>query len=200
MVRVSSDEYGTLTEVPQFYRLVSDHFLFQDLFEGITHQEMDAMVRMIGCIVKSGTNVELLKKMGEKHSHLYISTTEYETFILLWLKEFQKDVLFVTKAMPIIDKLKGFIVMKHERKVLDICHMIRVNRLLGTRYRTCKERNLRPVIATTIQALQHGDQDKLKKVAMLFQPNMNDEELLELSNIFKLVCPGFKNLMQQLTT
>ena len=166
----------------------------------MTQYGMDTMVRMIGCILKPNTKVELLKEMGDKHSHLCISTIEYEMFILLWLKEFQKDVLFVTGAMPIIDKLKGFIVMKHERKVLDICHMIRVNHMLGTRYQKFKERKLRSLIATTIQASQHVDQDKLKKVAMIFQPSMNDEELLELSNIFKLVCPEFKHPMQQFTT
>lgn len=160
---------------------------------------MDAMVRMIGRVVNPSTKVELLKEMGEKHSHLCISTTEYETFILLWLKEFQKDVLFVSRAMPIIDKLKGFVVMKHERKVLDICHMIMVNRVLGTRYRKYKERKLRSLIATTIRASQHRDLDKLKKVAMMFQTNTNDKELFELSNIFRSVCPDFKNMVQQLT-
>jgi hypothetical protein len=153
---------------------------------------MDAMVRMICCVVQPNTTEELLKEMGAKHCHLCITTTEYETFILLWLKEFQKDVLFVTEAMPIIDKLKGFMVMKHERKILDICHMIRVNQVLGIRYRKCKERNLRSLIAKTIEASEHRDKDNLKKFAMMNHPNMNDEELYELSKIFKLVCPDFE--------
>jgi len=198
-VRISPEEWGTLTEVPHFYRLISNHFLLTDLFEGITHNQMDKMLDMIGRVVKSDAKLETLEEIRAKHKHLCISTIEYETFILVWLREFQKDVLFVTRAMPIIDKLKGFLVMEYEREVLDICHMIKVNQVLGTRYRQYKEHDLRSLIAKTIEATKNKDQVYFEKVALMYQPEMNDQELFELSKIFNLVCPDCNIMMQQLT-
>jgi len=197
-VRISPEEWGTLTEVPHFYRLISNHFLLTDLFEGITHNQMDKMLDMIGRVVKSDAKLETLEEIRAKHKHLCISTIEYETFILVWLREFQKDVLFVTRAMPIIDKLKDFLVMEYEREVLDMCHMIKVNHVLGNRYTQYKEHDLRSLIAKTIQASKNKDQEYIEKVAMMYQPEMNDQEIFELSKIFNLVCPDCKIMMQQL--
>jgi len=162
---------------------------------------MDSMADTISRIVKPNANEETLKEMGRKHSHLYISTIEYETFIVLWLKEFQKDVHFVTGAMPIINQLKGFLVMKNEREVLDICHMIKVNHILGSRFRQHKEHNLRSLIATTISASQHRVEHKLKSVAVMYEDlKLSNEEFFELSKIFTVVCPDFENMMQQAST
>jgi len=197
-VRVSPEEWGTLTQVPHFYRLISNHFLFTDLFEEITQNQMDIMVDMIGQVVKSDANEETLKKINAMHKHLCISTIEYETFILVWLREFQKDTLFVTRAMPIIDKLKDYVVMEYEREVLDMCHMIKVNQVLGSRFTKYKEHDLRSLIAKTIQASRHPDQEKLEKVSMLYQPKLSDKELFELSQIFDLVCPDCKIMIHQL--
>jgi len=197
-VRISPEEWGTLTELPHFYRLISNHFLFTDLFEEITHNQMDKMVDMIDHVMKLGAKEETLKEITAKHKHLCISTIEYETFISVWLREFQKDALFVNRALPIIDKLRGYVVMEYEREVLDICHMIKVNQVLGRRFRKYKEHDLRSLIAKTIQSSRNQDQEKLEKVAMMYQPKLVDKELLELSQIFNLVCPDCKKMIQQL--
>merc|ERR1719233_2386774 len=144
---------------------------------------------MIGSIIKSDANEETLKKIAAMHKHLCISTVEYETFISVWLREFQKDALFVTRALPIIDKLKGYVVMEYEREVLDICHMIKVNQVLGRCYRRYKEHDLRLLITKTIQASRQHDQKKLEMVAMMYQPKLSDKGLLELEQIFNLVDP-----------
>jgi len=197
-VRVSAEEWGTLTQVPHFYRLISNHFLFTDLFEEITHNQMDKMVDMIDQVVKSDAKEETLKDISAMHKHLCISTIEYEQFILVWLREFQKDALFVTRAMPIIDKLKDSVVMEYEREVLDICHMVKVNQVLGIRFTNYREHELRSLIAKTIQASRHPDQEKLEKVAMLYQPKLSDKEVFEFSQILDLVCPDCKIMIQHL--
>jgi len=35
-VRISMEKWGTLKEVPHFYRLISSNFLLKDLFEEVT--------------------------------------------------------------------------------------------------------------------------------------------------------------------
>jgi len=198
-VRISPEEWGTLTKVPHFNRLVSNNFLIKVFFEKVTPNQIDKMVNMIGCVIKSDANEETLKKIAAMHKHLCISTVEYETFISVWLREFQKDALFVTRALPIIDKLKGYVVMEYEREVLDICHMIKVSQVLGRRHRQYKEHDLRSLIDKTIQASRHQDQEKLEKVAMMYQPKLSEKELVELSQIFNSVCPECKIMIQQLS-
>merc|ERR1719317_1816127 len=65
-VRISPEEWGTLTELPHFYRLISNHFLFTDLFEEITHNQMDKMVDMIDHVMKLGAKEETLKEITAK--------------------------------------------------------------------------------------------------------------------------------------
>jgi len=197
-VRISMEKWGSLTEVPHFYRLIKSHFLLKDLFQEFTHNQMDHMVNMMSRVVKPSADEETLKEMGAIHCQLYISTIEYETFIILWLKEFQKNVHFVTGAMPIINKLKEFLVMENETEVLDICHKLWVNHILGGRFRKYKEHKLRSLVAKTISVSQYRDQQKLKNVAVMYQNlKLNDEELFELSKIFNVACPDIKNMIQQ---
>jgi len=197
-VRISMEKWGMLTEVPHFYRLLKSHFLLKDLFQEFTHNQMDHMVSMMCRVVKPSADEETLKQMGAIHRHLYISTIEYETFIILWLKEFQKNVHFVTGAMPIINKLKELLVMENETEVLDICHKLWVNHILGGRFRKYKEHKLRSLVAKTITVSQYRDQQKLKNVAVMYQNlKLNDEEFFELSKIFNVACPDIKNMIQQ---
>jgi len=201
IVRISMEEWGTLTEVPHFYRIMKSHFLLKDLFQEFTHNQMDKMLNMISRKLKPGTDEETLKEIGAIHSHLYISTIEYETFIVLWLKEFQKNVHFVTGAMPIINQLKGFLVMENETEVLDICHKLQVNHVLGKWFRKYKEHKLRSLVAKTIGMSQYRDQQKQKNIATVYRNlKLNEEEFLELSNIFNVACPDIKNMIQQFIT
>merc|ERR1719193_1492083 len=148
--------------------------------------------------VKPNADEETLKELGTIHSQLYISTIEYETLIILWLKEFEKNVHYVTGAMPIINKLKGYLVMENETEVLDICHKLQVNHALGKWFRKYKEHKLRSLVAKTIGMSQYRDQQKLKNVAVMYQNlKLNDEEFFELSKIFNVACPDIKNMIQQ---
>jgi len=158
---------------------------------------MDNMLNMICRIVKPSTNKETLKEMRAIHSRLYISSIEFETFIVLWLKEFQKNVHFVTGAMPIINKLKGFVVMENETEVLDICHQLQVNHVLGGQFRKYKEHELRSLVAEIVSLSQYRDQQEQKFVAVCQNLKVNDEELFEFSKIFDIVCPDMKNMIQQ---
>jgi len=196
-VQISMEKWGTLTQVPHFYRLIKSHFLLKDLFQEFTHNQMDNMVNLMSRYVKPNADEETLKELGTIHSQLYISTIEYETFIILWLKEFQKNVHYVTGAMPIINKLKGYLVMENETEVLDICHKLQVNHVLGKRFRKYKEHKLRSLVAKTISMSQYRDQHKLRNVAVIYQNlKLNDEEFLELSEIFNVACPDIKNMIQ----
>jgi len=161
---------------------------------------MDNMLNMICRIVKPSTDEETLKEMCAIHSHLYISSIEFETFIVLWLKEFQKNVHFVTGAMPIINKLKGYVVMENETEVLDICHQLQVNHVLGVRFRKYKEHELRSLVAKIVSLSQDRDQQKQKFVAVCQNLKVNDEELFEFSKIFDIVYPDMKNMIQQVIT
>jgi len=173
----------------------------KDLFQDITQCQMDNMINMISRNVNPSTDEKTLKEICAIHSHLYISTIEYETFIILWLKEFQKNVHFVTKIMPIINKLKGFLVMENETQVLDICHKLQVNKVLGRRFRMYKEHELRSLVSKTMSMSQYRDQQKLENFAVMYQNlKMNDEEFSELSKIFILSCPDIKNMIQQVIT
>jgi len=174
---------------------MKSHFLLKDLFQEFTHNQMDNMLYMISRNVKPGTDEETLKEMGAIHSNLYISTIEYETFIVLWLKEFQKNVHFVTGAMPIINKLKGFVVMENETEVLDICHKLQVNNVLGGRFRKYKEHDLRSLVAKIVNVSQYRDHQKRKFIAVCQNLKVNDEELFELSQIFNIACPDIKNMI-----
>merc|ERR1719295_1215782 len=127
------------------------------------------MVNMMSRVVKPSADEETLKEMGAIHCPLYISTIEYETIIVLWLKELQKNVHFVTGAMPIINQLKGFMVMENETEVLDICHKLQVNHILGKWSRKYKEHELRSLVAKTISVSQYHDQQKLKNIAVIYQ-------------------------------
>jgi len=200
-VRISMEKWGTLTEVPHFYRLIKSHFLLKDLFQQFTHNQMNNMVNMMSRYVKLPADEETLKEFGSLHCQLYISTIEYETFIVLWLKEFQKNVHYVTRAMPIINKLKRFFVMENETEVLDICHRLQVNHVLGKLFRKFKEHKLRSLVAKTISVSQYRDQQKLKNVAVIYQNlKLSDEEFFELSKIFNVACPDIKNMIQQFIT
>jgi len=161
---------------------------------------MDNMLNMICRIVKPSTDEETLKEMCAIHSHLYISSIEFETFIVLWLKEFQKNVHFVTGAMPIINKLKGYVVMENETEVLDICHQLQVNHVLGGQFRKYKEHELRSLVAEIVSLSQYRDQQEQKFVAVCQNLKVNDEELFEFSKIFDIVCPDMKNMIQQVIT
>jgi len=195
IVRISMEEWGTLTEVPHFYRIMKSHFLLKDLFQEFTHNQMDNMINMISRKLKPGTDEEALKEIGAIHSHLCISTIEYETIIVLWLKELQKNVHFVTGAMPIINQLKGFMVMENETEVLDICHKLQVNHVLGGRFRKYKEHDLRSLVAKIVSASQYRDHQNLKFIAVCENLKVNDEEFFELSQIFN-IASDMKNMIQ----
>ena len=112
--------WETLGKIKHFLPLVRRNPILIRQFDDVSEAQMERMIVMLNNMlstpnVKNGTLVEL----GMRHKHLFISGVEFDTFIVLWIREHQKDVHFVTRALPIIDQLRIHFVMADERKVLE---------------------------------------------------------------------------------
>jgi len=148
--------WGTLGKVKHFLPLVRRNPILKCQFVNVSEAQMDRMTEMLNNLL-STPNVknETLVELGMRHKYLFISGVEFDTFIKLWVREHQKDVLFVTKAMPIIDQLRSHFVMTDERRVLDLCHIIKVSRVLGSWARKLEEREVRLLELSNMQR-QHN--------------------------------------------
>jgi len=161
---------------------------------------MDRMLGMLDSLLsKPYVKKETLVDLGMSHKRLFISGVEFDEFIMLWIREQQKDVHFVTGVMPIIDKLRDHFVMADERKVLDFCHMLKVSRVLSSRLKGFKERKMRELCAATYKYLETAEKDTSKRqqldLADLLHQHwqMTDDELIEFQRIYGLINPKKHN-------
>jgi len=145
--------------------------------------------------VKQETKVDL----GLAHKRLYISGVEFDEIIMLWIREHQKDVHFVTRAKPTIDKLRNHFVMADERKVLDFRHMLKVSRLLSSRFQGFKEHKIRSLCAAPYKYLVTAKKDTsnrqhLDLADLLHQHlQMTNDEIIEFQKIYELINPKEQN-------
>merc|ERR550534_1546673 len=186
--------WGSLGKLTHFFPLVRRNSILKRQFEDVTPCQMERMTDMIENLlsapdVKKGTLLEL----GKRHKHRFISGIEFDQFIMLWIREHQKDVHFVTRAMPIIDQLRSHFVMADERKVLDFCHMLNVSRVLSSRFKGFKVHKMRALCAATYKYLETAEKDTCKRqqldlAALLHQHlQMTDDELIEFQKIYGLI-------------
>jgi len=138
-VRLSIGNVVSLGKVKHFFPLVQRNRILKRLFITVSESQMDRMIGMLDKFLSTPyLKQETLVDLGVAHKHLYISGVEFGKFILLWIREHQKDVHFVTRAMPTIDKLRNHFVLADERKVLDFCHILKVIRVISSRFQGFK--------------------------------------------------------------
>jgi len=192
--------WGSLGKVNHFYSLVRRNPTLKRQFDDVSEAQMDCMIEMLSNLlskpnVKSGTLLEL----GMRHNHLFISGVEFDIFILLWIREHQKDVHFVTRAMPIIDQLRSHFVMADERKVLDLCHMLKVSRVLCSWAKGFKECKMRSLCAGTLKYLETAQKDTAEQshldlTALLYRDlQMTKDQFIEFQNIYGLISINVEN-------
>jgi len=186
--------WGTLGNVKHFCPLVRRNSILKRQFHDVSPSQMERMTEMLDILLsKSNVNNGTLIELGVKHKHLFISGIEFDTFIMLWLREHQKDVHFVTRAMPIIDRLRNHFVMAHERKILDLCHMLKVSWILSSWIKNFKERKMRSLCAATLKYLDTAQEDTsnhshLDLSAILHRDlQMTEDEFLEFQRIYGLI-------------
>jgi len=192
--------WGTLGNVKHFYPLVRRNSILKRQFDGVSPSQMEGMTEMLDKLLSTPNVIDgTLVELGLRHKHLFISGIEFDTFIMLWLREYQKDVHFVTRAMPIIDRLRSHFVMAHERKILDLCHMLKISRVLSSWIKNFKECKMRSLCAATLKYLDtaHKDtsnQSHLDLSALLHQDlQMTEDEFLEFQRIYGLIIHNEKN-------
>jgi len=192
--------WGSLGKVKHFFPMVRRNPILKRQFEDVSEAQMECMIEMLSTLlstpnVKNGTLVEL----GMRHKHLFISGVEFDTFIMLWIREHQKDVHFVTRAMPIIDQLRSHFVMADERKVLDLCHMLKVSRVLCSWAKKFKECKMRSLCAGTLKYLETAQKDTAEQshldlAALLYRDlQMTKVEFIEFQRIYGLISINVEN-------
>jgi len=192
--------WGSLGKVKHFFSLVRRNSILKRQFEDVTPGQMERMTDMLDDLlstpnVKNGT----LLGLGKRHKHLLISGIEFDTFIMLWIREHQKDVHFVTRAMPIIDQLRSHFVMAHEMKVLDFCHMLKVSSVLSPWIKNFKDCKIRSLCASTLKYLETAQEDTSKQshldlTAFLYRDlQMTKGQFLEFKRIYGLISLNEQN-------
>jgi len=174
--------------------------ILKRLFFTVSESQMDRMIGMLDNLLSTPcVKQETLVDLGAAHKHLYISRIEFDKFIMLWIREHQKDVHFVTRAMPIIDKLRSYFVMADERKVLDFCHMLRVSQVLSSRFQGVKEQKVRSLCAATYKYLETAKKNTSKRQHLDLAAFLNehlqmaDDEFIEFQKIYGLINPKKQN-------
>jgi len=194
--------WGSLGKVKHFFPLVQRNSILKRQFEDVNPGQMERMIEMIeNLLSKPNIKKRTLLELGKRHKHRFISGIEFDTFIMLWIREHQKDVLFVTRAMPIIDQLRSHFVMAHERKVLDLCHMLKVSWVLSSwiKVKNFKEFKMRSLCAATLKYLETAQKDTSKQshldlTALLHRDlQMTEDEFLEFKRIYGLICHNEQN-------
>jgi len=132
------------------------------------------------------------------HISVFISlvlNVEFDEIIMLWIREHQKDVHFVTRAKPTIDKLRNHFVMADERKVLDFRHMLKVSRLLSSRFQGFKEHKISSLCACLVTAREDSSTRPHMDLADLLHQHlqMSDKEIIEFKKIYGLINPKEQN-------
>jgi len=191
--------WGSLGKVKHFLPLIQRNRILKRFFVNVSESQMDRMIGMLDHLLsKPCVKQETIVDLGVAHKHLYISGVEFDKFIMLWIREHQKDVLFVTRAMPTIDKLRNHLVMAHERKVLDFCHMLKVSRVLSGRFQGFKEHKLRSLCAAPYKYLETAKTDTSNRhhqdLADLLHQHfrITDDEIIEFQKIYGLINPETK--------
>jgi len=192
--------WGSLGKVKHFLPLVRRNSILKRQFDDVSPSQMERMTEMLDNLLSTpNVGSRTLLQLGEQHKHLFISGIEFDTFIMLWIREYQKDVHFVTRAMPIIDRLRSHFVMAHERKVLDLCHMLKVSWVLSSWIKNFKECKMRSLCAATLKYLETAQKDTstqshLDLSALLHRDlQMTKEEFLEFQRIYGLIIHNEKN-------
>jgi len=192
--------WGTLGKVKHFLPLVRRNPILKHLLDEVSEAQMERMIEMLNNLL-STPNVknETLVELGMRHKYLFISGVEFDTFIMLWVREHQKDVHFVTRAIPIIDQLRSHIVMTDQRKVLDFCHMLKVSRVLCSWAKKFKESKMRSLCAGTLKYLgtaqkDTADQSHLDLTTVLYRDlQMTKDEFIEFQNIYARISTNVEN-------
>jgi len=183
--------WGSLGKVKHFFPLVQRNRILKRFFVNVSESQMDHMIGVLDNLLSAPcVKQETLVDLGETHNHLYISGVEFDKFIMLWIREHQKDVHFLTRAMPTIDKLRNHFVMADERKVLDFCHMLKISRVLSSRFQGFTEHKMRSLCAATYKYLETAKKDiynrqHLDLADLLLQ--MTDGEIIEFQKICALI-------------
>jgi len=163
--------WGSLGKVKHFFPLVQRNRILKRLFDTVSEAQMDRMIGVLNNLLSSPcVKNEILLDLGKAHKHLYISAVEFDKFIMLWIREHQKDVHFVTRAMPIIDKLRSYFVMADERKVLDFCHMLKASQVLSSKFQGVKEHKMKSLCAATYKYLETAEKDTLSDNIWIWPP------------------------------
>jgi len=192
--------WGTLGKVEHFLPLVRRNPILKCQFDYVSEAQMERMIEMLNTML-STPNVKngILVELGIDINHIFISRVEFDTFIMLWIREHQKDVHFVTRALPIIDQLRSHFVMADERKVLDLCHMLKVSRVLCSWAKKLKECKMRSLCAGTLKYLETAQKDTAEQshldlTALLYRDlQMTKDEFIEFQKIYCLISINVEN-------